>query len=133
MASKNEGTWDRTSYVPRHTGQNVIPNTPMLSQVLRHAMVHNRLAVKEKVMGREKNYAELIADVVHLRNIVHEQLSPEIRTSLDAGQEVFIGVLAAGGYDYVVAFLAVLALKAAIVPMSELLLREEDLDLLIMS
>lgn len=115
------GIWDRTHCVPRHAGSIVLPNTPMISQILRHALYGGRLAVRDVNTGVEKTYAELITDVVHLRNHVEARLSLAVRKALEEGEEVYIGVLAAGGYEYVVAFLAVMALGAAIVPMSELL------------
>jgi malonyl-CoA/methylmalonyl-CoA synthetase len=70
--------------------------------------------------GVERTYAQLLADVLYLRNYVEARLSPSILKALNNGEEVYIGVLAAGGYEYVVAFLAVMALTAAIVPISEL-------------
>jgi len=105
--------------VPPHTGTNILPNTPMLSQLLRHAG-NGRLAIRDLNMGVEKTYAELLSDVLHLRNVVDEGLSQPIKAALANREEVFVGVLAAGGYEYAVAVLAVMALGAAIVPMSKL-------------
>ncbi|KAK3720803.1 hypothetical protein LTR37_003466 [Vermiconidia calcicola] len=45
-------------------------------------------------------------------------LSLSVLQSLRAGDEVFIGVLAAGGYEFTVAMVAALAIGAAVVPMS---------------
>lgn len=117
---EESGEWDRTNYVPPHAGCDILPNTPMLSQILRHATHPSRVAVRDMNTGVERTYAQLLADVFHLRNHVAARLNPSILKALDNGEEVYIGVLAAGGYEYVVAFLAVMALKAAIVPMSEL-------------
>jgi malonyl-CoA/methylmalonyl-CoA synthetase len=104
--------------VPPHTGPNVLPNTPMLSQLLRHAG-SGRIAIRDLVMGVEKTYAELLSDALNLRNVVAESLSPSVKSAIANGEEVFVGVLAAGGYEYAVAVLAIMALGAAIVPMSE--------------
>ena len=46
-------------------------------------------------------------------------LDSQILNRIEAGDEVFIGVLAAGGYEFAVGLLAVLALGAAAVPMGE--------------
>jgi hypothetical protein len=109
--------WDRTNHVPSHTGANVLPNHPVLSQLLRHAS-HGRLAIRDLNLGVEKTYSDLLSDVIHLRNVVETILSPSVKAALGNGEEVYIGVLAAGGYEYAVAVLTVMALKAAIVPMS---------------
>jgi malonyl-CoA/methylmalonyl-CoA synthetase len=113
------GVWDRTHHVPPHRGQNMLPNTPMLTQILHHALKPGRMAIKDLNTGAEKTYAHLLADVLYLRNHIETKLTPSAKKALDDGEEVYIGVLAAGGYEYVVAFLAILALKAAIVPMSK--------------
>lgn len=115
-----DGVWDRTNFFPRHTGPNILPNTPILSQLLRHCH-RNRLAIRDLNLGVEKTYSDLMSDVVHLRNVVEARLSPGVKAALENGEEVYIGVLAAGGYEYAVAVLAIMALKAAIVPMSRLL------------
>ena len=110
--------WDRSNHVPPHNGSNVLPNHPILSQLLRHAS-HGRLAIRDLNLGVEKTYSDLISDVIHLRNVVEARLRPKIKVAIDNGGEVYIGVLAAGGYEYAVAVLTVMALKAAIVPMSK--------------
>lgn len=109
--------WDRTNHVPRHAGLNVLPNSPILSQLLRHAH-HGRLAIRDLNLGVEKTYSDLLSDVLHLRNVVEARLSSSVKAALE-DEEVYIGVLATGGYEYAVAVLTVMALKAAIVPMSK--------------
>ena len=69
-------------------------------------------------LGLEKTYEDLLSDVLLLRASVSGLLSPQTLAELATGQEIFIGVLAAGGYEYAVAMLTVLALGAAAVPMS---------------
>jgi malonyl-CoA/methylmalonyl-CoA synthetase len=110
--------WDRTNHVPRHVGANVLPNSPILSQLLRHAH-YGRLAIRDLNLDVEKTYSDLLSDVLHFRNFVEARLSRSVKTALENGEEVYMGVLAAGGYEYAVAVLTVLALKAAIVPMSK--------------
>lgn len=114
-----DGIWDRTHHVPLHKGQYVLPNTPILTQMLHHALKPGRLAIRDLNSGVEKTYAQLLTDVLYLRNYIETKLPPLTKKALDDGEEVYIGVLAAGGYEYVVAFFAVLALRAAIVPMSK--------------
>src|ERR1700709_2068885 len=104
--------WDRTKCAPQHGGPNILPNTPMLSQILHHALHPKRIAVRDANTGVEKTYADLLSDFLHLRNHIEARLSPTIKRALENGEEVYVGVLAAGGYEYVVAVLAVMALKA---------------------
>jgi len=110
---------DRTKLLPRHDGPHVFPNTPLFSKLLRHAH-RRRLAIRDLRSGVEKTYGELLSDVLGLRAVVEASLDPQVLKRLHGGDEIFIGVLAPGGYEYTVAFLAVLALAAAVVPMSEL-------------
>lgn len=111
--------WDRTHHVPRHKGAHILPNIPMIAQILRHALFGNRLAIRDINTGVEKSYSELILDVAHLRTFLETRLTSSVMKALHDGEEVYIGVLAAGGYEYVVAFLAIMALGAAVVPMSK--------------
>jgi malonyl-CoA/methylmalonyl-CoA synthetase len=110
---------DRTPLVPPHTGFNIFPNSPIFSVLLRHAH-RNRVAIKDVRLGVSKTYAELLSDVLNLRHVIRSSLDPQIAERIQDGQEVFIGVLAAGGYEFAVGMLAVLALGAAAVPMGEL-------------
>ena len=61
----------------------------------------------------------MLTDALALRSVLEHRLSSGILRNLRSGNEVFIGVLAAGGYDFTVAMVAVLAIGAAVVPMSE--------------
>jgi malonyl-CoA/methylmalonyl-CoA synthetase len=69
----------------------------------------------------ERNHLELLSDVLNLRNDIYQNLDRSTRTKLDDREEVYVAVLAAGGYEYACAVLAVLALGAAVVPMSVVL------------
>lgn len=108
---------DRTLSVPPHHGENVLPNFPLFSKLLR--LAHRLLppiAVKDIRAGVERNYLDLLIDALRLRNALQRQLSAETLIQLEREDEVFIGLLAAGGYEYTVGFLAILALGAAVVP-----------------
>ena len=117
---------DRTSFVPPHTGDAILPNSPLFSRLLRFA--HRQpplLAVRDVNLKVEKTYLQLLTDVLALRNAIRATLPPEVLQDLDGGGEVYVGVLMPGGYEYAVAVLAVLALGAAVVPMSTALPVEE--------
>lgn len=115
--SHNAACTDRTAFFPPHTGSNVFPNSPLFSHIIRHAARH-RLAIRDLRLGVQKTYEQLLSDVLGLRQVLRSSLDAVTVKDLENGEEVYIGVLAGGGYEFAVAILAVLALGAAAVPMS---------------
>ena len=110
---------DRTYLLPSHEGPNVLPNSPFFTKLVRHAH-RKRVAVRDRNHEDvSKTYGELLSDALALRSVMERKLSSDIRTKLRRGDEVYIGILAAGGYEFAVAMVAVLAIGAAVVPMSE--------------
>ena len=109
---------DRTCFQPPHQGPNILPNTAFLAQLLRHAH-RGLLAIRDDNAGIERSYAQLIADALSLRTRISARLSQKTLHDIEIDQEVYVGVLAPGGYEYAVAVIAVYALGAAIVPMSQ--------------
>jgi hypothetical protein len=107
---------DRTALVPAHNGPLVLPNSPFFGKLLRHAR-RGRVAIRDVVLGVEKTYEHLLADALFLRAEIERTLSEDVRKQLQQQEEVFIGVLAAGGYEFAVAVVATLAIGAAVVPM----------------
>lgn len=59
-------------------------------------------------------------DALVVRDALEQKLKDDVKARLRRGEEVYIGVLAAGGYEFAVAMAAVLAIGAAVVPMSKL-------------
>ena len=110
---------DRTYLFPSHEGPNILPNSPFFTKLLRHAH-RRRVAIRDRNHDDvPKTYGELLSDALALRSVMESKLSSDIRAKLRRGDEVYIGVLAAGGYEFAVAMIAVLAIGAAVVPMSE--------------
>lgn len=109
---------DRTQMVPSHQDAHVLPNDPLFSRLLRHAQ-RQRIAIKDQVLSVSKAYGELLDAVLAFREVVRAALPSEVKGRLSRSDEVYIGVLAAGGYEFTVAVLAVLALGAAVVPICE--------------
>lgn len=107
---------DRTQMVPSHDGSHVLPNNPLFTRLLRHAH-RNRVALKDRELGVSKTYGELLDAVLAFKEVIHKTLSPEVQYRLGNGDEVYVGVLAAGGFEFTVGVLAILALGAAVVPM----------------
>ena len=113
---------DRTQTVPSHDGPHVLPNNPLFTRLLRHAH-QSRIALKDRLLGVSKTYGELLDAVLALREVLRETLPSKVQRRLRNGDEVYVGVLAAGGYEFTVAVLAVLALGAAVVPMCAYILQ----------
>ncbi|KFZ10996.1 hypothetical protein V502_07820 [Pseudogymnoascus sp. VKM F-4520 (FW-2644)] len=111
---------DRSLLLPSHSGRNVFPNSPLFSRLLRHAH-RNRTAVRDLKLGVEKTYEELLSNVLGLRQVLRDSLSLDTLEALEKGEEIYIGVLAGGGYEFTVGILVVLAIGAAAVPMSVVL------------
>ncbi|KAL3437011.1 hypothetical protein BDV09DRAFT_202431 [Aspergillus tetrazonus] len=119
MAGKLATPGDRTLTVPLHKGDTVLPNLPFFEKLLRYA--HRRLptiSIHDVNAGVEKSYTQLLTDALALRRALRGRLRPETLTDLDNDHEVFVAVIAPGGYEYAVAFTAILALGAAVVPIT---------------
>ncbi|KAJ5155004.1 AMP-dependent synthetase/ligase [Penicillium coprophilum] len=117
---------DRTLFIPPHVGDNVLPNLPFFHRLLRYAQRKpSPIVVRDLVAGMEKTYHHLISDVLAFRKTLEKSLSKEARHDLIADKEVYIGLLAPGGYEYTVGFIAILAIGAAVVPMAAILPAEE--------
>jgi acyl-CoA synthetase (AMP-forming)/AMP-acid ligase II len=107
--------------VPSHTGDNVLPNLPFFEKLLRYA--HRsppRVAIRDENAGVEKTYLQLLSDAIALRGVLRRALSADVLQDIGNDQEVFIALIAPGGYEYAVAFTAIIALGAAVVPISML-------------
>lgn len=118
---------DRTNFVPSHTGPNIFPATPLFNRLLRFAHAQpprccirddNENDPRTGQEGKEYTHVQLLTDVLAFRSQIWNSLTPEVQRALDAREEVYIAVLAAGGYEYSVSMLAGLALGAAVVPIS---------------
>ena len=112
---------DRTLFIPPHAGDNVLPNLPFFHKLLRYAQRKpSPIVVRDLVAGVEKTYHHLVLDVLAFRKVLEGSLSHEARRDLIADKEVYIGLLAPGGYEYTVGFITILAIGAAVVPMGKL-------------
>jgi hypothetical protein len=110
---------DRTHLVPNHQGRNILPNLPLFSRLLRFAHQGERLAIKDKAAGFAASYIQLLTDVLHLRNVLLDSLDKSTVERLERGAEVFINILGPGGYEFTVAFFAIAAVGAVIVPLGK--------------
>lgn len=109
----------RSAHRPHQEQDNSFPNILLFNTLLRFAnRGAQRTAIRDVNFGIERTYSQLLPDVLALRRHIRNQLSTAILTKLREEQEVYIAILAPGGYQYTVAFLAILALGAAAVPLS---------------
>lgn len=110
---------DRTDFVPRHTGHHILPSEPIFTRLLYSAQQKpSPVAVRDLNAGIERTYLGLLNDVLSLRKEARKRLSSKTLHDLDNGAEVFVAVLAPGGYEYVVGVLTALALGAAVNPLN---------------
>lgn len=108
---------DRCAFKPKHQGPNTFPNFPYWPRLIRLAH-KDLLAVRDIKFGYTATYQQLVTDVLHFRNIVNSRLSQKTRSRLDQGDEVCVILLGPGGYEFTIAFLAMMALGVVIVPIS---------------
>ena len=112
---------DRVDFIPAHRGIKILPNSPLFAKLLRYAHRRpQRHAVRDFNAGVEKTHLQLLTDVISLRRVIESTISHSVRASLQSGEDVYMSILAPGGYEYTVAFLAILAIGAAAVPLSKL-------------
>jgi malonyl-CoA/methylmalonyl-CoA synthetase len=111
---------DRTRLVPKHQGRNILPNLPLFSRLLRFAHCDKSIAIRDKAAGFIASYVQLLTDVLHLRNALRDSLDKLTLAQLEDGAEVFINILGPGGYEHTVAFFAVIAVGAVVVPLCKL-------------
>jgi len=109
---------DRGDFAPSHQGRHVLPNDPLFGNLLRHAR-RDRVAIKDHDLNVRKTYGELLDAVLSFKEVVRDTLPDWVRERLSRGEEVYMGILARGGYEFTVAVLTALSLGAAIVPMCE--------------
>lgn len=102
---------------PKHIGPNILPNFPIFNRLIGYAARREAVVIKDVTNGFTATHLQLLTDVLHLRNILLGSLPQEVRDTLYTGGEVSFNLLAPGGYEFAVAFLAILAVGGIIVPL----------------
>ena len=110
---------DRVQHMPKHMGPNVFPNCILLSRLVGRAFQEHLVAIKDLTDDYTVTYAQLLSDVLHLRNVLRTRLNRPLVERIDRGEEVFIALLGPAGYEYTVGVFALYALGAVIVPICE--------------
>jgi hypothetical protein len=115
--SLDPATFDRTDLTTRHEGPLVLPHDLLFHRLHFLAFYSNTSAVRDPFRGIDVNYRQLLSDVVAARNQIRATISPKALDTIHDEREASF-VLIARGYDFVVIFLAVLALGGVAVPTS---------------
>lgn len=116
---KTPAAFDRTDFVPSHQGDNVLPADPLFTRLLTLAHRPNpRPAIRDVNAGIERTAAQLLSDALNLRRVLKAALPKHTINDLRQGKEVYISILAPGGYEFAVGVLAIMALGAAASPFS---------------
>lgn len=102
---------------PKHVGPNIFPNFPVFTRLVGYASRGEAIVIRDVTNGFTATHLQLLTDVLHLRNVLYDSLDENTRDRLWNGEEVFFHVLAAGGYEFATAFLAILAIGGVIVPL----------------
>lgn len=125
---------DRTLHVPPHMSfaalaeKHVLPCHPFFNRLVRLAhAVPARMCVRDDNTGVEATHLQLLTDALAFRRRIWQILGGHVQKALVQRQEVYVAILAPGGYEFTVAMVAALALGAAVVPMTTALPPEEAL------
>lgn len=112
---------DNTLPLPRHIGPNIFPDFTAFHRLLYLARVReDRIAIHDVTAGIKVTTGQYLSDILRLRNTIQARLDPSIQEKLLRGEEVFVCLLAKGGYEFAVALFAIVALGAIAVPICEL-------------
>jgi malonyl-CoA/methylmalonyl-CoA synthetase len=82
-----------------------------------YASTREDTLIRDVTNNYTATHLQLLTDVLHLRNVLYQSVDEDARDHLWNGDEVAFNILASGGYEFAVAFLAVLALGGVIVPL----------------
>ena len=113
---------ERVDFVPRHEGDYVFPGDQLFTCLLHLAHLPGQpFAVRDVNAGIERTHAQLLSDVLNYRGVIKNNLSPDVLRAVGNRKEIYIHILALGGYEFTVAFFATLALGAVAVPICKLI------------
>ena len=95
------------------------PNDIFFRTILENAQKVHQTIFRDKTLGIDANYVQLLTDVVHARRTLEEQLQTAILSDsrVISDSRPYIFVAAPIDYEFIVATLAILAIGAAFVPL----------------
>lgn len=104
---------------PQQGSPSVLPNIPIFNRLVNHAHLRNSVCVRDVEANISLTHHQLLTDILHLRNMIQYNPGLALGETNYEKPEVSIGLLAPGGCQFAVGFLATLALGAVCVPLSE--------------
>lgn len=110
---------DPTHVVPQQGGPSVLPNLPIFNRLVNHAHLRNNVCVRDVEANISMTQHQLLTDILRLRTRIQCNPGLALGETNYEKSEVSIGLLAPGGCQFAVGFLATLALGAVCVPLSE--------------
>ena len=113
---QNKGSQDFTQ---RRWNPAELPNLPIFNRLINHAHLRNTVCVRDANASISMTHHQLLTDVVNLRNSIHGNPDFRLDGTGHEKSEASIGLLAPGGCQFAVGFLATLALGAVCVPLSK--------------
>jgi malonyl-CoA/methylmalonyl-CoA synthetase len=111
-------SFDRHDLVPVEDDARTLPHDVLFHRLHYLACHQNAVAIRDTQTGQEISYAQLLDDIVAVRNAVLETLHQSTVEQLRTDKEVAFIILARG-YDFVVSFFVILAIGGIAVPTSE--------------
>jgi acyl-CoA synthetase (AMP-forming)/AMP-acid ligase II len=103
------------------TGAQVhVPQQPLFTQLFQHAQkTPKQTFIRDSGNGKEATFTEFLYEVLAHGTRLKETLSQDIQARLyNPNEEVFIGLLAGAGFEYVVLVFAIHSIGGIAVPMS---------------
>ena len=114
----DESTFDRTDLVDVKDDPDTLPHDFLFYRLHYLACHQNTIAIRERHLGLEVTYRQLLSDIVSLKVRMLEQLPSTTLEKLQADQEIAFLVFARG-HEFVVAYFAILAIGGIVVPTSK--------------
>lgn len=99
------------------------PNTPLFQRVVELAndsLLFLKTTIKDWDLDIEANHADLLADVLQLRSATLKSLPLSTLKALANGQDVFFCLAAPPGYEWLMGYLTIMSIGAAVVPLCKL-------------
>jgi hypothetical protein len=110
-------SFDRTDLVDVKDDPDTLPHDVLFHRLHFLACHQNTVAIKEPHLNLVATYQQLLSDIVRLKVKILERLHPSTIEKLDADHEVAF-VVFGRGYEFVMAYFAILAVGGIVVPTS---------------
>jgi malonyl-CoA/methylmalonyl-CoA synthetase len=110
-------SFDRFDLISVEDDSNTLPHDAFFHRLHYLACHQNSIAIRDHQLGIEVPHDRLLSDIVATRNDIIQNLRPVTAQLLREDKEVAF-VIFARGYEFVIAFFAILAIGGIAVPTS---------------